>query len=65
MLERDKDENPRAIIGCISDTTTRKHVKLDEATITVSYDRLLKIVDSIDQSFLELNPWKTIYDRIN
>jgi len=37
---------------------------LDEATITFSYDRLIKMVENIDESFLELNPWKTIYDRI-
>ncbi|MFX1499626.1 MAG: DUF169 domain-containing protein [Promethearchaeota archaeon] len=64
LLELENGNPPRAIIGCLSDTTTRKYLKLDEATITVSYDRLLEMDENIDKCFLELNPWKTIYDRI-
>ncbi|MFX1453042.1 MAG: DUF169 domain-containing protein, partial [Promethearchaeota archaeon] len=64
LLELENGNPPHAIIGCLSDTTTRKHIKLDEGTFTVGYDRLLEMVENIDKSFLELTPWKTIYERI-
>ncbi|MHA2473955.1 MAG: DUF169 domain-containing protein [Promethearchaeota archaeon] len=64
LLELDSNQTPRAIIGCMSDTSTRMFIKQDEATITVSYDRLLSMVKNINKSFLSLDHWKRIYDKI-
>ena len=40
------------------------YVKSDEASITMSYKRLIEMYDNIDESFLALKPWEFIHKRM-
>lgn len=64
IAEQEKSDLSRPIVGILTDIFARKHVKADEATITISYNRLIQLYRNIDESFLKLESWKTIYDRM-
>ncbi|MFX1374753.1 MAG: DUF169 domain-containing protein [Promethearchaeota archaeon] len=65
LIELDKDEAPRAVVGMLSDITGRRFIKTDEATFTVSYKKLKEMYHNIDESFLSLNPWKLLQRRLS
>lgn len=58
------DAVPRAVIGMLTDIIARRHIKSEEATFTIGYDRLIQLYKNIDESFLRLEAWKTISKRI-
>jgi uncharacterized protein (DUF169 family) len=57
---RKSSTNPRAIIGLLSDMISRKYVPSELASFTTSYDRILKILPLMDNSFLQKDSWKRI-----
>lgn len=64
LAEIETNEVPRAIVGLLTDILARKHIKSDEATFTIGYERLIQLYNNIDDSFLKLEAWKTIFTRI-
>ncbi len=63
FAELDK-KSPRAFVGMLTDVLSRSHVGTNEATFTIGYDRLMQLYKNIEGSFLELDAWKKIRDRI-
>ena len=61
--ELNKEGIPRAVVGMLTDTLSRFHVKSEEASFTVSYKRLIQMYENIEGSFLELDAWKKIRGR--
>ena len=64
LAELSNLEFPRPVVGMLTDIIARSHVKAGEATFTIGFDRLLQLHKNIDDSFLKLDAWKAIHDRI-
>jgi len=64
LAELDKEGIPRAIVGMLTDLLSRSHIKSDEASFTVGYERLIQLYENMEGSFLELKSWKKIQSRI-
>lgn len=65
LAEIEKSNEPRPVVGMLTDILSRQHIKSDEVTFTVSYKKLIQMYNNIDESFLKLGAWKTIFDRIS
>ncbi len=63
LLDLNKGEPPRAVVGSLTECVTRRWVPKDVATITVGYERLFDLYDNIDESFLNTPQWKVVEDR--
>ncbi|MFX1450742.1 MAG: DUF169 domain-containing protein [Promethearchaeota archaeon] len=63
LAELERDKTPRAVVGMLTDILARGHIKRDEATFTIGYNRLLELYNNIEGSFLELKAWKKIQNR--
>jgi uncharacterized protein (DUF169 family) len=64
LAELEKSETPRAVVGMLTDIVSRRHIKRDEATFTIGYNRLLELYNNLKGSFIELEAWKNIQNRI-
>jgi uncharacterized protein (DUF169 family) len=62
--EIENNDDPRPVLGLLSDSLARRHVKSDEVSFTVGYKKLILMYNNIDESFLKLEAWNTIYNRI-
>jgi uncharacterized protein (DUF169 family) len=63
LLELDKGDPPRAVVGSLTECVTRRYVPKDIATITIGYKRLFDLYENIDESFLKTSQWKVVEDR--
>ena len=64
LAEVENNEEPRPVLGLLSDVLARRHVKYDEVSFTVGYKKLITMYNNIEESFLKLDAWKTISNRI-
>ena len=64
LAEKEKNSPPRPVVGMLTDILARQHIKSDEVTFTVSYNKLIQMFNNIEESFLKLDAWNTIYNRI-
>jgi uncharacterized protein (DUF169 family) len=64
LAELEKNNEPRAVVGMLTDILARQHIKSDEITFTVAYKKLIQMFNNIDDSFLKLDAWSTIYNRL-
>jgi len=64
LAEVEKNDEPRPVVGMLTDILARKHVNPDEVSFTVAYNKLIQMNNNIDESFLKLEAWNTIYNRI-
>ncbi len=64
LAEKEKYNEPRPVVGMLTDILARQHIKSDEVTFTVAYNKLIKMFNNIDESFLKLDAWSTIYNRL-
>ncbi len=64
LHEIEGKEVPRPIIGMLTDILARRHIKTYEVTFTIGYDRLIQLYNNMDESFLKLEAWNTIFERI-
>jgi len=64
LAEIEKNDPPRPVLGLLSDILARRHVKSDEVSFTVAYKKLIQMYNNIEESFLKLEAWNTIYNRI-
>ena len=64
LLELEKGDPPRAVVGSLSECVSRRFVKKDEATFTIGYERLLDLYKNIDESFLKTSLWKIVENRM-
>ncbi|MHA1149384.1 MAG: DUF169 domain-containing protein [Promethearchaeota archaeon] len=64
LAEFEGEGKSRPIIGLLTDIIARSHINTDEATFTVGYERLTEMMNNIDGSFLKLNSWSVIQNRI-
>ena len=64
LLELEKGDPPRAVVGSLSECVSRRFVKKDEATFTIGYERLLDLYGNIDESFLKTSIWKIVENRM-
>ncbi len=58
-------EIPAPIIGLLTDIYARQNVKKEDAVLTLGYKRLIELYNNIDESFLKLEAWKRIQNRID
>lgn len=65
LAELERNDVPRAVIGMLTDIIARVHIETDAATFTIGYERLHQLYSNIDASFLKLESWKKIYNRIS
>ncbi len=65
LAELEKNEVPRAVIGLLTDIIARNHVNTSEASFTIGFDRLYQIYQNIGESFLILDSWKKIHERMS
>ena len=61
-LENGVDSSP--IIGQLTDILARSRLPQEEASFTVGYEKLVRMYNNIDESFLKLEAWKQILNRI-
>lgn len=61
-LEKDK-ENPRAIIG-LFDPSARPYVPKNTLSFAIPFQKLVRMVDNMDESFLITETWQRIQKRI-
>lgn len=64
LAEIENNNEPRPVLGFLSDILARRHVKSDEVSFTVAYKKLIQMYNNIEESFLKLDAWKLIYNRI-
>ena len=64
LAEAENADEPRPVVGILTDILARKHVNSDEVSFTVAYKKLIQMYDNIEESFLKLEAWNTIYNRI-
>ncbi|MFX1338836.1 MAG: DUF169 domain-containing protein [Promethearchaeota archaeon] len=64
LAEIENNDEPRPVLGLLSDILARRHVKPDEVSFTVGYKKLIQMYNNIEESFLKLEAWNTIYNRI-
>jgi uncharacterized protein (DUF169 family) len=64
FAEVENNNEPRPVLGLLSDILARRHVKHDEVSFTVGYKKLIQMYNNIELSFLKLEAWNTIYERI-
>ena len=65
LAELEKSDDPAPIAGMLTDILARRHIKSEEATFTISYQKLLKLVGNIEESFVKLEAWEHIRNRIS
>ena len=65
LAEVEKNDEPRPVLGLLSDILARRHVKPDEVSFTVGYKKLIMMYNNIEESFLKLDAWNTISKRIS
>ena len=65
LAEIEKSDDPRPVLGLLADILARRHVKSDEVSFTVAYKKLIQMYNNIEESFLKLDAWKTIFNRIS
>ena len=64
LAELERNGIPKPVIGILTDIIARSHIKADETSFTIGYNRLFQLYENIDESFLKIESWKRIYDRI-
>lgn len=64
LAEAENNDEPRPVVGMLTDVLARKHVNPDEVSFTVAYKKLIQMYNNIEESFLKLDAWSTIYNRI-
>lgn len=64
LAEIEKSDEPRPVLGLFSDILARTYVKSDEVSFTVGYKKLIQMYNNIEESFLKLEAWDTLYNRI-
>lgn len=64
LAEIEKSNEPRPILGLFADILARRHVKSNEVSFTVGYKKLIQMYNNIEESFLKLEAWDTLYNRI-
>lgn len=64
LLELERGNPPRAVVGSLTECNSRRFVKKDEATFTIGYERLFDLYENIDESFLKTSQWKTVENRM-
>ena len=64
LAELKKEQISRPVIGMLTDILSRGHITTEIATFTIGYDRLLQLYENIDKSFLTLDPWNKIQNRV-
>ncbi|HEX2869212.1 MAG TPA: DUF169 domain-containing protein [Ignavibacteriales bacterium] len=57
-----KSENPRCILGMF-DISARPYVPADTLTMAVPINRFIKMVNNMDESFLNGGSWKSLVER--
>lgn len=65
LSEVNNNDEPRPVLGLLSDVLARRHLKLDDVSFTLGYKKLIQMYNNIDESFLKLDAWKAISDRIS
>jgi uncharacterized protein (DUF169 family) len=61
-LEKDS-KNPKAIIG-LFDPSARPHIPKDALSFAVPFQKFVRMVDNMEESFLITETWQTIQKRI-